>query len=274
MIVLTGDIHHNSLECEEKAWFSQTPAKSGLYYLQIARDYNLKVTFFITGKVAKEEPKTLIKMLEFGNLEIGGHTYDALRFNFGGIAKIIKRATRRSYNIGYFQKKDIEKTVKAIKTVTQKEIKIWRTHSYASDASTINILEKKGFNIISDERNSLALYPYRIGGKRLISLPINVMPDHEHLYHGARNANHVKYLNWKGDCFGKESYTAEKWLDIVMKQVENIQAKGGIATLLVHPQCMDVLDRFKTFEKLCQYLSQYKSLFVSETLPYAKDSPY
>ena len=270
MIVLTGDIHHNSLECEEKAFFSQTPAKSGLYYLQIARDYNLKVTFFMTGKVAEEEPKILVQMLEFGNLEVGGHTYDALRFK--GIAKVIRRVARRGYNIGYFQKKDIEKTVKAIRSIAQKEIKIWRTHSYASDASTVNILEKKDFNIISDERNSTALYPYRIEANRLISLPINVMPDHEHLYHGERTREHVESLKWKGDCFGNKSYPADKWLDIVKEQVEKIQVKGGIATLLVHPQCMDVLDRFKTFEKLCQYLSQYKSLFVSETLPYAKDS--
>jgi len=268
MICLTSDIHHHSLKYEEKKYMSDTSLRLGLKYAKIAKDYGLKVSFFITGITFEEEGSDVQELLKKENIEIGGHTFSALRFK--GIAKIVQSLTRKPYNIGYYQKKDIVETIKTIKESTGKKIKIWRTHSYASDDNTLELLGKNGIKVISDERAKEKLCPYYLEKYGLYSLPINVIPDHPHLFHGKRTEGHVRNLKWKGDSFGKESYYAPEWLEIVKNQVRNIASKGGIATLAVHPQCMDVVDDFKTFKKLCQFLSNYKSIFTSEAVEYAK----
>jgi hypothetical protein len=59
----------------------------------------------------------------------------------------------------------------------------------------------------------------------------------------------------------------------VKTQVEKIARVGGLSTLLVHPACMEICDGFKTFERLCEFISQYETISVNEIgRKYAQDS--
>jgi hypothetical protein len=49
-------------------------------------------------------------------------------------------------------------------------------------------------------------------------------------------------------------------------QVENIEAEGGIATVLAHPLCMYLADGFATFEALLRVFSKSKCIWAREIL--------
>jgi hypothetical protein len=99
----------------------------------------------------------------------------------------------------------------------------------------------------------------------LISLPINVLPDHEHLYHGEK-----KYRKGVKESFGQYSkgifYFIDKWFEIIKGEIESIEKENGFATILAHPSCMEISDEMETFDKLCSFLSQYKTAFVREAI--------
>jgi hypothetical protein len=56
----------------------------------------------------------------------------------------------------------------------------------------------------------------------------------------------------------------------VERQVEEIHRAGGVATVLMHPLCMYLADRFATADRLLGVLSRYPALWASETGRYAE----
>ena len=95
----------------------------------------------------------------------------------------------------------------------------------------------------------------------LWSLPVNVMPDHDHLIHGGLTESQI-YL--KRSLFDKNLYPANNWFEIIKNQTDNLLESGYTATFLMHPSCMKILDNFKSFNAFCKYISQFESYFVSE----------
>jgi hypothetical protein len=96
--------------------------------------------------------------------------------------------------------------------------------------------------------------------------------DHDHLIHAHRTR---AYVTRQGRPFPNdpcaESYTVEEWLPILEKQVQAIEQKGGVATVLLHPLCMDTIDEFKTMERLVKMFSHYKTVWAKETGNWVKN---
>jgi len=153
----------------------------------------------------------------------------------------------------------IHRTCAVIKQYTGQPVRSWRHHAYRHDQHTLRLLAKAGITVWSDEVQ-LDCYSPRRHPDGVVILPINTLPDHEHLYHGARTPELVA-AEGRGP-----SYPPELWCDQVCTQVERIVNAGGVATLLAHPICMKVADNFATFEQLCAFLSRHTSLFASEVV--------
>lgn len=90
------------------------------------------------------------------------------------------------------------------------------------------------------------------------SVPMNVLPDHEHVLHG-------KYQHGKTrpDRLTRR-VTIVEWADLVKSSIRGICEQGGTATVLAHPLCMEVADGMVVFEELCQYIQQYGTVWLSE----------
>jgi len=70
-----------------------------------------------------------------------------------------------------------------------------------------------GIRLISDEISATKLLPEKTAAG-LLSHPINVLPDHDHLLHAHRDADFVAAAKARGygaDAFGCESYPIEQW---------------------------------------------------------------
>ena len=68
------------------------------------------------------------------------------------------------------------------------------------------------------------------------------------------------------DAFGCDSYAIEPWGDIVQRQVEAIETRGGVATVLMHPVCQFLADEFRTAEKLFAFFARRRTVWASELL--------
>ena len=186
--------------------------ESAIEYSGIASEYGINVTYFVTGKAIEEEPELACLLSKRANVELAAHTYSALKFN--RIEALLRRISKRRYNLAYIQKKDIRKTLNAFQEFSLKRPMSWRTHGYASDIDTLEILDGFGFKVISDEKDSFALGLGAIPGAKILSLPINVITDHEHLLHGPKC--NLESNQWKGDCFGNTFLGPAQWLNKVV----------------------------------------------------------
>ena len=273
MICLTGDIHHISLKTKEQKFLSsgETEVKIAERFLKIIEKYRVKVTFFITGKTFDEEWNDLKKIVSSSFVEIGGHTYSGIPA--GKIYKLwckIKNGYLPTHSPTYGslfkQKRDIKKMIEVVKKKADLNIISWRSHGYIHDENTYIILSKMGIKIVSDEISSKKIYPEKIK-EGLISVPINVIPDHDHIYHAHRDKDFVekaKRVGYGKDDFGIDSYDIKTWGEMVIEQVYRIEKNGGIATILMHPLCMYLSDEFKTAEKLINFFSKFDTIWIKD----------
>ena len=68
----------------------------------------------------------------------------------------------------------------------------------------------------------------------------------------------------------RESYTIEEWADIVKQQVQSIEERNGVSTVLMHPLCMHMADNFKTARRLFELFSQFKMVWAKEVGAFLK----
>lgn len=261
MIFLTGDVHNINKKKISDQWFmSITEAGAAKKYVEIADKYGIKVTLFFTGKSLVDEPKTIKDILKFKNIEIGGHTYNAYQPEI--LYRLFKKFTDSVNGPELWQERDIKRTITAIRKMTGENIISWRNHAYRHDKYTYTILKKYGIRVVSNDVTTKKRFPEKINDT-ILSLPINTTPDHEHLYHGEK-----KYVEGVKESYGPYSkgifYTIDRWLEVIKEEIESIEKAGGTATILCHPSCMEVADAMKTFSKLCDFLSKYKTAFVRE----------
>lgn len=258
MIILTGDVHQRFSPSSHGV--RESELRLAREYVKIAKSYHLKTTLFLTGRSVLESPGVAQSLARDSQVELGGHTFSAFRPKL--LHKSFKLFGASHYGPTWYQKMDIQKTLAVFERVLGQRPRAWRTHAYLSDEGTYQLLAAAGFKWVSD-KICRACQPYQLI-KGLKMVPINVLPDHEHLYHGKRTPRRVAASNWPGDAFGRNSYPAQEWLARVCRQVQDINNQGGIVTLEVHPICMFSLDKFATFRRLCRFLSQFKSGFLSD----------
>ncbi|MBU0478498.1 polysaccharide deacetylase family protein [bacterium] len=280
MICLTGDIHNASLRINDHKYIEDpedSDVKISCRYLKLLEKYGIKATFYVVGKTLDEEWEDFKPIADSELVEIGGHTYGGLPISklYRLWCKIMGKPPRsHSHTQGsrFQQKNDIQKMIDVVKARTGKDIVSWRSHGLVSDKSTYPLLSGMGIRMISDDLNWNKIYPEKTK-EGLISHPMNVIMDHDHVYHAHRTKEYVDKMkeNWPWpDDPTKESYAIEEWAKIVEKQVLGIEKKGGVATILMHPLCMYLADKFKTAEKLFEVFSQYKTIWAREIPEYLK----
>ena len=79
IVCITGDVHHMSLKTSDQKFLPGTEVDAMAEYVDILDQYNLKGTFFITGRTIKEESGKLKQLIKHNNIEFGGHNYFAFR---------------------------------------------------------------------------------------------------------------------------------------------------------------------------------------------------
>jgi len=134
-----------------------------------------------------------------------------------------------------------------------------KTRRYCLKASEF---QKSGIQCFSDIASPKYIGPFEKDS--LYYIPINVLPDHDYVYHNGRLQGTFDESILLSTEFKTKAMAIDEWLKSVKVQVAKIIKAGGLATLLVHPACMEVCDNFKIFEKLCQFVSQYKTLCMKE----------
>lgn len=253
MICITGDVHQSSFDNDEQSYLDRSELQVALEYQEIIETYGLHSTIFVTGRAVDEEPAIAEQLAAYDGLELGGHTWAAFRpqtlhrlFGFLG----------HTYGPRLFQSWDVRRTCRRIRSMTGRPVRSWRTHAYLSNNTTREVLANAGVQLISDTVTPTAYEPTTTDTDGLISLPINTLPDHEHIYHGSRTREAIEATNgtWS-DEFTSESFEINEWLERVKDQIRTIECDGGVATILAHPSCMAIADGFDAFERLCLWIN-------------------
>lgn len=264
MICLTGDLHHRSLNTGNQQHCDVTELEVAQRYLDMLGEAGVKATFFITGKCFADEWDTIRPICEHPLVEVGGHTYYCFE---PALWHRVCNKLIGSYNgPAWYQQWDVNKTVWIIERRCGKLIRCWRNHMYMHGPHTERVLNAAGIVVCSDGVSRHSRGPVR-HASGVLNFPLNVMPDHEHLYHAERTpewvANWVRRYRWSDD-YGCESYYIEEWTERVLAELREHEAAGTLSNMLVHPITMYLCDRFKSFAQILEFLSERKTVHMSE----------
>ncbi|RMH62055.1 MAG: hypothetical protein D6678_01955 [Zetaproteobacteria bacterium] len=267
MICLTGDIHHASLNTGNQQHCDISEIQVAQRYLRMLEEANVKVTFFVSGKCFVEEWEDIRPICEHPLVELGGHTWDCFEHE---LWHRVCNKLLRSYNgPAWYQRRDIRRTRDIIERKTGKRIRLWRNHMYMHGPHTNRLLAEEGFVLCSDgvKRDAMGPVWHQDG---LYEFPLNVIPDHEHLYHAERTPEWVEWwikrYNWSDD-FGPQSYYVEEWTEIVLDCLKRNEERGAISNMIIHPITLYLCDRFKSFQRILEFLASHETIHLSEALP-------
>ncbi len=272
MICLTGDIHHQSLRTGNQLASDQSEADLAVDAMEIALEQDVRLTYFLTGRLVSEDPRTCARFADQSAVEIGGHNYWCFEPKI--LHRIWNKLTGDYGGPRMWQKFDTEQTIGVINRHLGREVRSWRNHMYMHGPQIDEVLKDAGVEICSDgvERDCIAP---RMHSSGLWHMPINVIPDHEHLYHAERTpkwvAAWVRRYNWSDD-FGSESYFVDEWADRVIRGVEENEARGAHSMIIIHPITMYLCDGFSAYRRIVKALSRYQSATVSELLDFTQSS--
>jgi hypothetical protein len=222
----------------------RTEVECAIEYAEIAAEYDVPVTLFVTGKAAREEPERVERLASMENVAIGGHNYYA----FGTpIHKLFRGLTGSWNGPRRFQSWEVGRTLDALGDAGA-SVRAWRDHAYRHDEHTASVLADHGLTHFSDAVGPGERVRETAG---LTIVPINTPPDHEHVYHAFRTPEFVAEDDFEGP-FGAESYTIREWVEWILETIEARVKASEPATVLAHPSCMDLADGFAAFEELCR----------------------
>ena len=137
---------------------------------------------------------------------------------------------------------------------------------YMHGPFTEDVLSSCGIEICSDgvARDSNGPQRHPSG---LLNFPLNVMPDHEHIYHAERTPEWVegwvRRYNWSDD-YGPASYCVEEWTDRVLQELHAHETNGILSNMLIHPITLYLSDRFRSFERILEVLAAHETVHMSE----------
>ena len=265
-ICLTGDLHHASLRTGNQAHADRTEIDIAAEYTERLREASVKVTYFVSGRAMDEEWPSLRPICASPNVELGGHNYSCFE---PALAHRVFKKIVGSYNgPSFVQRRDCLRTIEAIERRTGRRIRAFRNHMYMHGPGTEEVLSSCGIEVCSDGVRAASMGPeWHADG--LYNLPINVIPDHEHLYHAERTREWV--AAWQRrygfrDDFGSQSYEVEEWTDLVIDRLHANAERGAVSTVLIHPITLYLCDRFHSFRRILDVLARAETLFVSDTV--------
>lgn len=251
-VCITGDVHHMSLDTRDQAFLEKSEVEAAIDYAKIARDYDVPVTLFITGKAVKEEPDRVRRLAEMDNVEIGGHNYWAFTTPIHKGWRAVEKGTYGrigSWNgPASFQRWEIQKTINALESVGAR-VHSWRDHAYRHDQHTLSLIADCGLSHFSDRVIPSGNIDF---SGPIIDVPINAPPDHEHVYHSFRTPEFVEQASFSGP-FGSDSFPVEDWCDWVLETIDT--NRDTVTTVLAHPSCMTLADELDTFTRLIKRIS-------------------
>lgn len=248
-----------SMKTRDQKHLATSELETAIEFAEIARSYDVPLTLFLTGRCAVEESDQSVKLGAVDGVEIGGHNYFA--YSLPILGGLPYRAHRKLFGVDSpapFQAWEVRRTRYELEQIAGSPVVSWRDHGYRHDKNTRTILAKNGIRYFSDDVTPERDGPYR--SEVLTEVPINVLPDHEHLYHGYRTTEYVADRDWENK-FTDQSFHPEEWLELAIEQTGQIIDRGGVATILAHPACMKIADEFEVFERLCSFLA------AQETMP-------
>ena len=297
MIFVTADVHDTGLQSSDQLWLKRnkfmTEMDCAIKYAKLANEHDLPITIFVTGRVTITERNKLKKLSEFSNVEIGGHTWNALQ-------PLWKHYLSEKFVGSYYgsmnkQYRDISFTKLDIEDCLKKKITSWRTHAYKGDQFTFSNLAELGFQVVSDRVGPDKQIAYI--KDHLFSVPINTIPDHEYVYHGYYTQEimeqdrlirehpwiiykyPLQFQNWvrfikeivkrefgiktPDKPFG-EMLRPEDWETLLKQQIKEKITNKDFACILLHPADMEILDGMATLQRIFKFISNYSCYFMSE----------
>lgn len=244
----------------------QTEIRLAAEFLQMLQSRGIKVTFFISGRAFEEEWNDLEPICRSALVEVGGHNYDCFKPEW---PHRIWKKVAGSYNGPlWYQMRDARRTLDIIEHRTGRRPECWRNHMYMHGPNTEVALHRCGLRICSDgvRKDSNGPVPHATG---LLNFPINIIPDHEHLYHAERTPEWVEWwlkrYRWKDD-FGPESYTIEKWTEIVLRSLEDNERRGVLSNVIIHPITMYLCDKFRGVGRILDFISTTRTVHMGEVV--------
>lgn len=264
MILLTGDLHHASLGTGNQKHCEMSELAVARRYLALLADAGVKVTFFVTGRAVDEEWPEVRPISEHPLVELGGHGYTC--FEPALLHRISKKLLGSYNGPPSYERLDVRRTIDAVRRRTGRTIRLWRNHMYMHGPWTNRVLADAGIVACSDVVHASAVGP-RWSREGLLEVPINVIPDHEHIFHAERTPEWVsawvRRRKWRDD-FGPESYEISAWTELVLDQLRRNEERGALSTLIVHPITMWLSDRFAGFRRILDVIAACKTVHMSE----------
>lgn len=213
-------------------------------YLNVVRKYDFKATLFVTGKCIAQHKSFWTNILSLDSVELGAHTYAA--FQPWIIHKFFEEILNARYGPCFYQYLDVKKTLRAFKSIGVRP-KAWRTHAYAGDSNTYELLENLGFSVVSDKIGLGTLRITKLG--TLTQVPITSIPDEK-----------IAYFYFQG-MTQRMLVEGQK----VLRFIVDLISKRKDMVLQLHPICMKLLDNFRGFEKILNMLSEHAYVPVTIT---------
>ena len=264
MISITSDIHHQGLQTGNQKHSDITEVQTAIIMHKLFKKFNIKATYFISGKAFEDQWNELKNICDDPSFDIGGHNYYCFK------PELFHRITNKlfdSYNGSKsYQRWETKKTQRIIKEKVGRDCIFWRNHMYMHGKYTDDVLPELGIRVCSDgvkkDSNGLDLV-----SNDYFHLPINIIPDHEHLIHAERTPewieDWVKRYNWSDD-FGSDSYPVEVWRNILINQVKENEKNGVLSNIIIHPITMYLCDNFKSLEIILDELKEFQFVNFSD----------
>ncbi|WP_231741177.1 polysaccharide deacetylase family protein [Halorubrum sp. CBA1125] len=248
----------------DQAYLDRTEVEVAIEYAEIAAEYDVPVTLFLTGRTAVEEPERVETLAAMDNVEIGGHNYWAfdtpVHKTWRGAEKVTGGRIGSWNGPRPFQRFEIRRTIQALNE-RGVDVTAWRDHAYRHDQYTTELLAEEGITHFSDAVGPDERVRQEDG---VTVVPVNTPPDHEHVYHAFRTPGSEAVEEFEGP-FGERSVSVDEWVEWVLEKTESVQLDEGVATVLAHPACLWLADEFDAFERLVVAVSDGQARMMPES---------
>jgi hypothetical protein len=263
-MIITCDIHHQSLNTGNQQHSTKTELECAYDFFKICEKFNIKQTYFFSGLAMRDDWNEQMEEICNSKLvEIGGHNWNC--FSPELLHRLYKKVFKSYNGPSLVERKDCEKTQEIIYQRTGRLITSWRNHMYMNGPNTEKILSSCGIKVYSDGVSKKSNgFQERPG---ILHLPINLLSDHEHLYHAERTEEWVKSwikrYKWKDD-FGSDSYYMKVWKRKYLESYKDCLSRGALPVSIIHPITMSLSDNYNFINNFIEYISKNQTLTIDE----------
>jgi hypothetical protein len=265
-LFISADIHHQSLNTGNQQHSDLLELETAEIFCRLLDEVGLKYTLFFTGRCFIEHTALANNLSSKPNVCVGGHGWNGFQPEI--FHRICNKLLGSFNGPKWYQHLDVSYTKKIIERHTGKPVKVWRNHMYMHGPYTESVLANNGITLCSDGVDSKSHKPV-LHESGVMNYPLNIMPDHEHIYHAERTVEWVKRwqerYNWSDD-FGCESYSIERWGEIVKSQINQAIQDDRDINMLIHPITMYLSDNFAVFKDILNEFIGVESAWLEDAI--------